>query len=176
MSSRKNSDERNPLSSFFTEDEIQVDEILLDLQSLIGVTGLQSRVTSSWGCKRKRSSTVYAGEASSLSRSVLNESEEGRFQIESPNTPLSFWNNESDEKICKKKTRKENNMETITRREKFHTPDLNIHAQETFGVEEMDSSHPVSVNRLLAGERARFAEPRTIRKGIIKIKLMTKYL
>ncbi|KAL2538189.1 uncharacterized protein Fot_19580 [Forsythia ovata] len=163
------------LSSFFTEDEIQVGEILLDLQNLIGVSDLQSRVTSSWGCKRKRSS-VYAGEASSSSRSVLNENEGGRLQIESPNTPLSFWNiTGSDDKSCKKRTRKENNMETITRREKFHCPDLNIHAQEeTFG---LYSSQPLDINRVIAfaDKRARFAEARRMRREIMKAKLMKKY-
>ncbi|KAL2512882.1 Mating-type protein MAT-1 [Abeliophyllum distichum] len=175
MSSRKSSDERNPLSSFFTEDEIQVGEILLDLQSLIGVSGLQPRMYWSWGCKRKRSSTVNAGEASSSSRSVLNENEEGRLQIESPNTPLSFWNTESDEKICKKRTRKENNMETITRREKFHCPDLNIPAQETFG---LYSSQPLDINRVIAfaDKRTRFAEARRMRREIMKAKLMKKSL
>ncbi|XP_073019257.1 uncharacterized protein [Primulina eburnea] len=48
-------------------------------------------------------------------------------------------------------------------------PDLNLSAEEAFGV---DTSQPLDVDRALADKRARFAEARRMRRGIIKIKSM----
>ncbi|KAG8377925.1 hypothetical protein BUALT_Bualt08G0084200 [Buddleja alternifolia] len=48
-------------------------------------------------------------------------------------------------------------------------PDLNLSAEEVFVV---DASQPLDMSRVLADRRARFAEARRRRKGIIKIKSM----
>ncbi|KZV33146.1 hypothetical protein F511_18162 [Dorcoceras hygrometricum] len=48
-------------------------------------------------------------------------------------------------------------------------PDLNLTAEEAF---EVDSIQPFDVNREIADRRARFAEARRMRRGIIKIKSM----
>ncbi|XP_073047180.1 uncharacterized protein [Primulina eburnea] len=48
-------------------------------------------------------------------------------------------------------------------------PDPNLSAEEAFGVY---STQPLDVNREIADKRARFAEARRMRKGLIKIKSM----
>ncbi|CAA2963794.1 Hypothetical predicted protein [Olea europaea subsp. europaea] len=61
-----------------------------------------------------------------------------------------------------------NGLEHVNQVGPVGLPDLNLSPEEAFVVE---PSQPLDVNRDLAGKRARFAEARRLRRGIIKIKL-----
>ncbi|KAL2522244.1 uncharacterized protein Fot_26167 [Forsythia ovata] len=96
---------QNILSTFFTEEEIEVAETLLDLGNPVLVS--ESRNNFSWGCRRKRS-TLFAAPSSapapsSPSPSIHGTEIESEPQVKvqpstSPTTPLSFSPSESDEK------------------------------------------------------------------------------
>ncbi|XP_075494601.1 uncharacterized protein LOC142532203 [Primulina tabacum] len=62
-----------------------------------------------------------------------------------------------------------NGLELVNHVGPAKIPDLNLSAEEAFGV---DTSQPLDVDRALADKRARFAEARRMRRGIIKIKSM----
>ncbi|KAL2499341.1 Uncharacterized protein Adt_24891 [Abeliophyllum distichum] len=116
---------QNILSTFFTEEEIEVAETLLDLGNSVLVS--ESRNNFSWGCRRKRS-TLFAAQSSAPAPSSPSPSIHGtEIEIEpqvkvqpstSPTTPLSFSPSESEEKSkhsskkSKKRTR-EKYMEII---------------------------------------------------------------
>ncbi|KAL2522332.1 uncharacterized protein Fot_26255 [Forsythia ovata] len=199
---------QNILSTFFTEEEIEVAETLLDLGNPVLVS--ESRNNFSWGCRRKRS-TLFAAPSSapapsSPSPSIHGTEIESEPQVKvqpstSPTTPLSFSPSESDEKSkhSSKKSKKRqfildqmamgsssqindkihypfipmapssNGLGNINHVGPVRVPDLNISAEEAFG---LDPSQPLDINRDLADKRARFAEARRLRRGIIKIKMM----
>ncbi|XP_075517062.1 uncharacterized protein LOC142551621 [Primulina tabacum] len=62
-----------------------------------------------------------------------------------------------------------NGLESVNRTGPSGIPDLNLTAEQAFGV---DSTQPLDENQERADKRARFAEARRMRKGIIKIKSM----
>ncbi|XP_073128951.1 uncharacterized protein [Henckelia pumila] len=62
-----------------------------------------------------------------------------------------------------------NGLEPVNRVGPAIIPDLNLSAEEAFGV---DASQPLDVDIALADKRVRFAEARRMRRGIIKIKSM----
>ncbi|XP_057470068.1 uncharacterized protein LOC130759030 isoform X2 [Actinidia eriantha] len=97
------------LSTLFTDDEIEVSEILPNLPNLIFESEPRYRFSVKWGDKRRRS-----GIGLSPSPSLLQRRPKVKAQASSPATPLSFSPSESDEKskhshkkVPKKRTREE---------------------------------------------------------------------
>ncbi|CAI9753385.1 unnamed protein product [Fraxinus pennsylvanica] len=105
----------------WTEEEIQVAEILLDLGNSVPVS--ESRSNLSWGSKRRRSNPSHAAAHSLPSPSIHGTETEIQTQVKleppskSPTTPLSFSPSESDEKSKNSKKRKYMEMiEGLTQR------------------------------------------------------------
>ncbi|PSR99586.1 Peptide chain release factor 1 like [Actinidia chinensis var. chinensis] len=97
------------LSTLFTDDEIEVSEILPNLPNLIFESEPRYRFSVKWGDKRRRS-----GIGLSPSPSLLQRRPKVKAEASSPATPLSFSPSESDEKskhshkkVTKKRTREE---------------------------------------------------------------------
>ncbi|CAI9755905.1 unnamed protein product [Fraxinus pennsylvanica] len=162
------------------EDEIEVSQILVDLHKLIDVSEPRKR-----GCKRKISNmgegqSTSHDAASSTPKSVLNiENKRPKIIWRFTKRPICFSYSESDENNCSNKRTKTEycNMEIMTVQDGFKCPDLNIPINDT--IREDDSSQPVDINKVVADanadRRAKCAEARRIRRGLINAKLMKKF-
>ncbi|CAK9178416.1 unnamed protein product [Ilex paraguariensis] len=118
MKESTSEDSQSSLSSSFSEYEIEVADIILNLPSLIAESESRNRQRFTWGTTRKRSvidsgtasgtspSRIRSSPSPSLQRTSLvqNELERGpevKVESTSPVTPLSFSPSESDEKSKK---------------------------------------------------------------------------